>query len=758
MRIFFTLLFCSVACCCLAQVSNEQRLSALTGKEKLDLLNEMTAEDTGDTYLGYHRQALALAHSSANPEWEIEAICAAGNHFANLHQPDRAIAFYSDALGLARKHQLTAQEILCLEIRGDAENDNGNNKEALKDYQEAFLLSKKNNMQKQTIAALESLGLFYYSQRDYDQSLRFFQIQLELAKEAMDSSAISACENNIGLVYYARGDYQSCIYNYKQALVIKDSLHQEVDVAKAYLNIGIAYKELGTYDLALENLLKAARYFEKQNVSRELASCYNTIGNIQLEMGNTEAALSYHFKSLKVREEVNFKSGIAKSLTNIGDVYKTQGKYDFALLYLDSSLAIKRELNDPVMIASSLDLIGEVYFLQKNYAEAERFYKESLAVKKEIEDPKGTATTLNNLGKLYLEWGKSDAAAKALEEGRALARETGAKNVLLKNYETTIELLRKQNKPAEALHFFDLFTKLKAEILDEQKNKAIAELQVKYQTEKKEQEIALFNERDKVQEALLSRQHVLIFSLGIGAVLLLVIILLLTNAYRARRKDLSQSRIIIEQKQAMIGQKQTMMRELHHRVKNNLQVLSSIIGLQQHRTEDEQSRLVLLAIEHRLHAMMLIHQDLYGEQIDSQLDMGKYIRALAENLLLSYGLSGKKMQLSVSADPLLLDADRALSLGFICNEVISNAFKHAFHGVKDPQLTIRLVCEAETVLLSIADNGSGMPDEINISQSNSFGIRLIQLLAGDLRASFSFITGTAGTRFELKFPLNIKIL
>lgn len=757
MKMYFSVLFLVFALAGAGQNGTVQSSQTEKGKERLELLVQLIAEDTGTQYLDYYKEGIALANANHNPEWEIEIICALGEYnFYNQH-PEEAVQNYTHALELARKNKLTRKEIFCLEARGNAINASGDARAGLKDLQEAFLVSKNNGLVNETAGALESLGLFYLGQRDYDQSLNYFNLQLRMIKEINDSSSIATCENNIGLVFFYRGNYRSSISHYTNALEIKKKLNEEYEVAQAYLNIGIAYKDEGTYDLAFENLLTAARYFELQHASRELASCYNTIGNVHFELGENDTALAYHFRSLVVREKINFKSGIAKSLTNIGQVYKEQGKYDLALLYLDSSLAMKRELNDPVMIASSLDLIGEVYFLQKNYAEAERFYKESLTVKKEIEDPKGTATTLNNLGELYLEWNKLDAAAKALEEGRTLARDIGAKNVLLKNYETTIGLLRKQNKDEEALRFFDLFTKLKAEILDEQKNKAIAELQVKYETEKKEQELALFNERDKVQEALLSRQHALIFSLGIGAALLLSVVLLLTNANRARKKDLYQSRIIIEQKQTMIGQKQTMMRELHHRVKNNLQVLSSIIDLQQHRTEDEQSRVVLRAIEHRVNAMLLIHKDLYSGQIDSQVDLAKYIRALAENLLSSYSLPEKKINLSVSADPLMLDADRALSFGFICNEVISNAFKHAFHDVKEPQLTIRLTSDEETVFLSIADNGSGMPGETDISLSNSFGIRLIHLLAGDLAAEFSFTSDSSGTRFEIKFPLNIKI-
>jgi len=387
-----------------------------------------------------------------------------------------------------------------------------------------------------------------------------------------------------------------------------------------------------------------------------------------------------------------------------------------------------------------------VNFKKHNFEIAEDYYLKSMKLKEEVQDPKGKAITLNDLGSLYLSWEKYDEALKVLAEGEQIASEIGVKTVQLESYDLTIQVLIKKGEYEKAVNYYKSYTSLNKQLFNEQKNRTFKELELKYGTEKQNQEISLMAEKDKSQSAVVSKQHTLIYSLAIVALLLIVIVLISLKAYNSSRKANLQSQIIIEQKQ-------TMMRELHHRVKNNLLVLSSLLDLQQQRLQDHSTKEAIKAVELRLGAMLLIHQDLYGEKVGAQVELGEYLRKLMDNLIYSFGYLDK-VKVNLVCDELSIDADKALSIGFICNEVISNSFKHAFEKTDHPELSIALKREKEFIRLTLGDNGSGMTMETDIAKTNSFGLRLIHMFVKDLNGTVSITSNEKGSRFEFVIPIN----
>jgi two-component sensor histidine kinase len=208
---------------------------------------------------------------------------------------------------------------------------------------------------------------------------------------------------------------------------------------------------------------------------------------------------------------------------------------------------------------------------------------------------------------------------------------------------------------------------------------------------------------------------------------------------------LEQSRIIVAQKQTIIEQKQAMMSELHHRIKNNLQVLSSLLEMQQSRINDPATGELMKAIDQRLNAMLLIHQGLYGDHISSDVNMQDYIDALVQNLCLSFGYSAGKLNIRKRIEPLRLNADKALSLGFICNEVISNWFKHVLRHDNEAELNIEL----SSRVLRFTDNGPGGLAESSQVSGASFGVRLIQLFSQELNSKLLLHSDNSGTTITL---------
>ncbi len=153
------------------------------------------------------------------------------------------------------------------------------------------------------------------------------------------------------------------------------------------------------------------------------------------------------------------------------------------------------------------------------------------------------------------------------------------------------------------------------------------------------------------------------------------------------------------------------MKELHHRVKNNLQIVSSLLNLQSARIEDPQAQKALMEGQHRIEAMSLIHQKLYQTQTTSRVNIQEFIAELSENLIHAYGYKAHNFNLQLQVAVKELEADIAIPVGLILNEVVTNAFKYAYKNVSDPALHISLQEQANKLQLTIGDNGRELTDK-----------------------------------------------
>ena len=210
-----------------------------------------------------------------------------------------------------------------------------------------------------------------------------------------------------------------------------------------------------------------------------------------------------------------------------------------------------------------------------------------------------------------------------------------------------------------------------------------------------------------------------------------------------------------EELQASLKEKEVLLRELHHRVKNNLQVISSLLDLQSEDIQDSLARDIFLEAQNRIRSMAHIHEQLYQSSNLAELDVHAYITQLAHTLLQSYGKTGIALQ--INADPISLDMDTAVSCGLIINELMSNSLKYAFptqnpyaHSMNEIRITLQ-ANDPATLLLEVGDNGIGFPHILSEEhQALSFGLRLVKMLVRQLRGQIE-IESSHGTKIVMTF-------
>jgi PAS domain S-box-containing protein len=216
-------------------------------------------------------------------------------------------------------------------------------------------------------------------------------------------------------------------------------------------------------------------------------------------------------------------------------------------------------------------------------------------------------------------------------------------------------------------------------------------------------------------------------------------------------RDVTQRMAAEERLKTSLREKEALLKEIHHRVKNNLQVVSSLLGLQSRAATDEQTRKMFQESQNRIHSMALLHESLYQSNNLSLIDFPEYIRQLASHLFHSYGVGAERIHLRTDLDKLYLNLDAAVPCGLIINELVSNSLKYAFPDGRSGEVRIELhEHSAGLAMLVVADNGIGLRSDIDWVTARSLGLRLVRTLAEQLGAKIE-VKSHSGTEVQLTF-------
>ena len=214
-------------------------------------------------------------------------------------------------------------------------------------------------------------------------------------------------------------------------------------------------------------------------------------------------------------------------------------------------------------------------------------------------------------------------------------------------------------------------------------------------------------------------------------------------------RDITERKRDEEAIKASLQEKEVLLKEVHHRVKNNLQVISSLIGLQADGSTDETVREVLRDVTYRVRSMALVHEKLYQSADLARIDFAGYARSLLGYIWRAHGSSAATVRLTLDLEPVSLPVDTAVPCGLILNELAGNALKHAFRGRDEGEVIVSLQGGIEgRIRLTVADNGVGLTAGFDWRQAKSLGLRLVQMLSGQIGASVEVSSGK-GTRFDI---------
>jgi two-component sensor histidine kinase len=429
-----------------------------------------------------------------------------------------------------------------------------------------------------------------------------------------------------------------------------------------------------------------------------------------------------------------------------------------ALAFIAASVRNRPPAN-PVEQSMVACIRGACYIAIGNYKKAESQFSQLLAgfggdlvLRRQPYPTENCIEDMLALGNLYFLTGRFDKA-------EVLAKRLIPRKEDLASLEQWIRIERFRSQVDSALgrtlsafRHYQSYKALTDSLYGVQKMVQIQELQIKYATEQKDKDlriqagdIRLLTKQSQLQLAEADKSRIL-RNVMIGGLLALGLLAgVVLNRYRLKQRTTARLQRLLEENDWL-------MREIHHRVKNNLQVVMSLLNSQTAYMKDPVAISAVMESRHRVQAMSLIHQKLYKSAEVSSVDMSEYIAQLVDYLQDSFD-GWHKVDFHLEVSPVILDVSQAVPLGLILNEAISNSYKYAFPGPgpSSDAITLRLTVEAErTIRLFIGDNGRGLPPGIRFASSDYFGLSLIRGLAGDLEARLDLCDAN-GTGYYLSF-------
>ncbi|MEZ5083900.1 MAG: tetratricopeptide repeat protein [Bacteroidales bacterium] len=382
------------------------------------------------------------------------------------------------------------------------------------------------------------IGIENFFQGKYDSSLRYYETALTLAETIGDLGLISEVYGAIGIVYKNQGMYAIALEYYEKALAGAIELKDTSWMAACYTNTGNVYRRIANYPKALNYFLKAQKVFEKEGEKRRMAIGYMNIGNLYEDQKDLNTALEYYSKALQLSYESDDKKRISECLMNIGNTYLADNIFEVAREYFRQAIQINEENEFMHIQDDCYKYIGQSFEREENFDEAIVNYNTSMQIAEKEGDKITLAEILGSLSNIYLNLENFEKSLDAAEKSLEISLETGDPNNIKNAYLYLTNASEKLKNPVKALYYHRLYSNFNDSIFNIEKYKSIKDIEMKYESEKKQQQLALLEEKNQVHVLTLSRRNRLYFAtlIGIGLLLMMTYMLLRNRQLKAKHR------------------------------------------------------------------------------------------------------------------------------------------------------------------------------------------------------------------------------
>ena len=566
----------------------------------------------------------------------------------------------------------------------------------------------------------------YLSQ--FDTALYYFQESVD-HKLALGLNTASKTYHNMGITASMAGDYEAAEAYLKSSIAEKEELDDARGLSLSYNMLGTVYDNQGRYENAIDAYLTSMSIYEEIGDTARIPMVVGNMAYTMRQLGRLDEAEEYLLRTLKWTRENDDPIGEKSMLVSIGSLLVEKDDFAAAVDTLEAARSIQERTGSLYSAANLYGALGASYYGLEKHQQSIEAYKQAKATSEQTGDALGRARAHLGLGANYRALDLHMQADAELRKAVMIGEEIGTPLVLQEAYMILAQVNVDIGNAELVMDYMEKHISAQDSMLDAEKNNKILALQAEYESVQKERELQTLRQQNEIVALQNRQQRVLIVVALALLVLLAGVTILYYRLSRLREKAASD--------------KQLLMDEMHHRTKNNLAMLESLVRMQHRDVTAENAGLALQNTRNRVKAISLIHELLYrDEEQDGSIDMGIYLNRLTQ-FFKDWRSAAHVVELSNTLDNSRLAVDKAIPLSLICNELITNSMQHAFAEDEHGQVQVEInPYQEQGIELIVRDNGRGIsryPDK------PGFGLRMVKGLAKQLGASLEFKNGVGTT-------------
>ncbi|MFD0764596.1 histidine kinase dimerization/phosphoacceptor domain -containing protein [Mucilaginibacter lutimaris] len=595
-------------------------------------------------------------------------------------------------------------------------------------------------------ACMELAGYYPITDaKSLEKKIGLYEYAVKLLYKAVPKSIkLANSLKYLGDLYNVKDDNVTSIERLQAAVSVYKTIKYD-KLQDIYCLLGAVLNRTGASREGLKYLLLAEKAALRYNdSSATVATLYNRLGNVYNSLNQLQEANKALRKSLIYARHNHDTEAILIVSANLGWSYIRIDKPEKAILTLKEALKDEKLLDTAHRISLNTTLM-EAYIIKHDAANA---LKCNDAIKNMIGqfylydfliiNYHRAAAKLFLMTRNFEECQRQVDATVAITKNGSVSDMASIENILYK-------LDSARNRPWDALNHLNRYKLLSDSLNRRNHDRELSQMQIEYETEKKDLDIASLQQRSKLQERALGSEK-LVRNLSVAGMLLFVLFTaVLFASYRLKQKsnrELQNKQNAINAQNLslrhLLTEREWLIKEVHHRVKNNFQIVISLLDSQSSFLLDENALDVLRESRHRMHSISLVHQKLYQDKNLTGINIKGYITELIGFLKESFS-TGTRIRFDCNIPDLLFDVSQVVPLGLIINEAITNSIKYAFKNQTDCVISINMEETNDHLIgLSIKDNGCGLPSDFNLDTCATLGMNLISGLTRQLQGELSF--------------------
>lgn len=662
-----------------------------------------------------------------------------GRRLYEQREHERAVPFFEKANQIFKENSDSIGRLYVLHTYGSALIHQWKTNDCIPIYTEGRQLSKIMKHDSMLSLFNSSLSSLYYFKNEIDSVYMLEKENLSL--KGINPNLHSDAYTQLASLKSHTSEYDSAKWYAMKAVEMDRLLNDSSSMPFACLSASIIHKDLYEYQKAVDILIEGKSYLRKGIDDHKKASIDRHLGAIFFLMGNLEKAKEETLNALQLCKDQKLQSRAISCYLQLANIAEVEDGWQIAIDYYELADSVnqyvkKKYYEGQIMHSRLLNKLLSGSSLSKTDEKLLSTVDQKSAFKSLVNKIK--ILPLFDYKRYPSEQLFEQAYSQVFNEVKA-NKYSFHKTHLLKARYRYYNQIGNHKKAFQAL--FDL-RKLEKSISAKHQANIIYNMEAKYQKVEQDVEIASLEHQNTIKQERLAAQRQTISLISIALIIISVLSFFLFRMLTTIRKQSTELSKALDQKDLLL-------REIHHRVKNNLQLVSSLLKMQGRSIENESAQDAFRAGQARVRSMALIHQDLYNQEKLKDVNVRIYLKKLLNELFSTYKTDENKVKLDLAIDDINLDVDTLVPLGLILNEIITNSLKYAFPNGQTGKLKVAVQKNNHEVFIEIQDNGIGYdPSDV---RKNSFGNTMVQALASQLNAKMDIeINGGVKTTIRFK--------